>query len=112
MEYRGQSRLSRQMNSDVIGNKNDNFIFYLMNKEMENLIVTCPHCEDNILIEKINCAIFRHGVFRSNMMQIPPHLPKTQCDELFEKRSIYGCGKPFRLVCNDNKYEAEACDYL
>jgi hypothetical protein len=79
---------------------------------MENLIVKCPHCNDDILIEQINCAIFRHGAFRSNMMQIPPHLPKSQCDELYEKQHIYGCGKPFRLVFKNDKHEAEVCDYL
>ena len=79
---------------------------------MENLIVKCPHCNDDMLIEQINCAIFRHGVLKSNMMQIPPHLPKTQCDELFDKHLIYGCGKPFQLVLIDNKYEAKCCDYI
>ena len=26
-----------------------------------HLIVKCPHCEEFVLIEKLNCCIFRHG---------------------------------------------------
>jgi hypothetical protein len=25
-------------------------------------VVICPHCNEPVIIEKINCAIFRHGV--------------------------------------------------
>jgi len=74
------------------------------------LIVKCPHCFEEILIYKneINCAIFRHGVYKKNYNQIDPHLNKTECDNLFNAGLIYGCGKPFRLQ-NDI---AEICDYL
>jgi hypothetical protein len=33
-------------------------------------VLECPHCKDYIIIEKINCAIFRHGVFINNNEQI------------------------------------------
>lgn len=79
---------------------------------MENLIVKCPHCHEDVLIEQINCAIFRHGVFKENMMQIPPHLPKNICDELYKKNLIFGCGKPFQLFQINNQYEAKICDYI
>lgn len=81
---------------------------------MENYVY-CPHCEQLILIYKneINCAIFRHGVMKSNLKQIEPHLPKPICDKLAKEGLIYGCGKPFKLVLNREKeYVAVKCDYI
>ena len=78
---------------------------------MENyLIIQCPHCNELIQIFKneINCSIFRHGVLKSNMQQINPHLNKIECDNLYNNNLIYGCGKPFKIV-ND---KAEICDYI
>ena len=74
------------------------------------LIVLCPHCFENIVIYKneINCAIFRHGVYKKDNNQIDPHLNKTECDNLYNSGFIYGCEKPFKLV-NDIP---EICDYL
>lgn len=71
-------------------------------------VVTCPHCDTAIEILAVNCAIFRCGVFRRTMAQIPPHAPKEQCDAWARAKKIWGCGKPFRLR-ND---QAVACDYL
>ena len=31
-------------------------------EKVEEPIVVCPHCKESILIEKLNCGIFRHGV--------------------------------------------------
>ena len=75
-------------------------------------IVMCPHCREYIVIEKINCAIFRHGTFKHNGNQIPPHASKQMCDVFVREKLIYGCGKPFRIVHHDNCYIAECCDYL
>ena len=74
------------------------------------LIVKCPHCNEEILINKneINCAIFRHGVFKKNMEQINPHLNKEECIRLYNNNLIYGCGKPFRI----DKDKANICDYI
>ena len=47
-----------------------------------NFEVQCPHCEEYIIIEQINCAIFRHGVFKTTLVQINQHLPKFECDKL------------------------------
>lgn len=74
--------------------------------------VTCPHCNGNVIIEQINCAIFRHGVFKNNGEQINPHLSKNECDRLVESNLIYGCGKPFRVLFKNNILEAEICDYI
>ena len=40
--------------------------------EREMPILLCPHCQEYIIIEKINCGIFRHGVkmlFHSDLFQ-------------------------------------------
>jgi len=81
------------------------------------ILVQCPHCNLLIEIEQINCAIFRHGVYRQTGEQIPPHHPKSECDLLAEQNLIYGCGKPFRVQQekdNEQKitYIAEVCDYI
>jgi hypothetical protein len=75
-------------------------------------IVKCPHCEDDIIIEKLNCRIFRHGIFKKNGKQIPPHSKKEICDLLVEKDLIYGCGKPFKVILQDNVYTPIICDYI
>jgi hypothetical protein len=78
--------------------------------EEDYIIVTCPHCSDFIYINKkeFNCHIFRHGVLKENNIQINPHLPKIECDQLFNDGLIYGCGKPFQIVA----LEAIICDYI
>jgi DNA-directed RNA polymerase subunit RPC12/RpoP len=70
----------------------------------------CPHCALLILVapNEINCGIFRHGVAKGTNEQIPPHLPKEQCEALVARDAIYGCGKPFRI--HDSK--AVACEYV
>lgn len=73
--------------------------------------VKCPHCAGIIIIDEINCAIFRHGIMKSGE-QIPPHESKERCDELFEKKEIYGCGKPFRVKQVDCLWIAEDCGYI
>lgn len=79
------------------------------------IYVSCPHCNNLILIYKneINCAIFRHGILKSNMQQIDPHLCKTECDRLAAEGLIIGCGKPFKLITNtEEEYSAIQCDYI
>lgn len=77
------------------------------------LIFLCPHCIANIIIAKneINCGIFRHGVYKIDNKQIDPHLSKQECDRLYNTNSIYGCGKPFKLV-NNAQWTIEKCDYI
>jgi hypothetical protein len=74
-------------------------------------VLECPHCKEYIIIERINCAIFRHGTLK-NGKQIDPHAPKKYCDDLFKKNLIYGCGKPFRITLVNDKFETEICDYI
>jgi hypothetical protein len=78
----------------------------------ENLVVTCPHCQEIVLIEKLNCCIFRHGVLKQNGKQIEPHLCKEKCDKMIINNLIYGCGKPFFVRLIEGNYIAEICDYI
>jgi hypothetical protein len=78
----------------------------------EEPIITCPHCKEAIIMAKLNCAVFRHGILKRNMKQINPHTKKEKCDALFRANLIYGCGKPFRVIVNDNTYDTEICDYI
>lgn len=76
-------------------------------------IVDCPHCKDPVIITRINCAIFRHGQWKHNGQQLPPHSSKQLCDIAFATGKIYGCGKPFRVKKDDEgKLIAEVCDYI
>jgi hypothetical protein len=91
------------------------FYMYFMDT---NIIVVCPHCKEPILIEKLNCCIFRHGMLKHNKTQIHPHASKVLCDFYITNKLIYGCGKPFQVVQNmkptndEDKFEAVICDYI
>jgi hypothetical protein len=79
----------------------------------DEIIVLCPHCKASILIEKLNCCIFRHGTIIKSGKQINPHLSKKYCEMLINKKLIYGCGKPFKIIKNENNdFEATICDYI
>jgi len=78
---------------------------------MDNIII-CPHCNEYVEILELNCRIFRHGIIKSNNMQIPPHAPKQECDYLINNKLIYGCGQPFRIEIIDNIMMPFKCDYI
>jgi hypothetical protein len=81
--------------------------------ESVKLIVECPHCSHSVFVDALNCCIFRHGVIKTNGLQINPHASKELCDFYVEKGMIYGCGKPFQIVQNtDGEYTAVICDYI
>ena len=86
-----------------------------------NIIVKCPHCEEFILIDELNCCIFRHGTFinETHGNQIDPHASKELCDYYISNKLIYGCGKPFKIYKNEisteprsENYIAIKCDYI
>ena len=80
---------------------------------MNDIVVSCPHCNQYILIAELNCRIFRHGTFISNGQQINPHANKDDCDHLVSNKMINGCGKPFQIIVNDkNEYIAIICKYI
>jgi hypothetical protein len=64
------------------------------------MIIICPHCNENVIIEKINCGIFIHGTIKNNGKQVPPHLSNKKCKLLIRNGSIYGCGKRFQIIEN------------
>ena len=75
----------------------------------------CPHCLNDITVYKndLNCRIFRHGIYKKINEQIDPHLSKEICDILFETNQIYGCGKPFQIIIQDNEnWIIQKCDYI
>jgi hypothetical protein len=78
----------------------------------ENIIIHCPHCNDPIIIEQLNCKIFRHGVFKNDNIQINPHATKIECENYITNGLIYGCGKPFKIIEFYNDYHVEVCDYI
>jgi hypothetical protein len=80
--------------------------------DKEEPIVICPHCKEYIIIKQLNCAIFRHGIFKENGNQIDPHSKKELCDYYVKENKIYGCGKPFRINIINNKFETEICEYI
>jgi hypothetical protein len=79
-----------------------------------DIMLECPHCNIPFIvnINEINCAIFRHAVFKTNMKPINPHESESKCNELIEKNLIYGCTKPFKIIIIDNKYITQICDYI
>lgn len=79
---------------------------------MTDVIVVCPHCKEQLLIEKINCGIFRHGVIKKTGKHINPHASKKTCDKLVKKDLIYGCAKPFQIFLINNCYKVTICDYI
>lgn len=85
-----------------------------MSKVTEQLLplVSCPHCQQLIHIEQVNCAIFRCGVEKVSGQQLPPHLIKPECDRLAAEQRIYGCGKPFRVEKKEGGLVAIVCDYI
>jgi hypothetical protein len=77
-----------------------------------DLIISCPHCNEPIIIDQLNCKIFRHGVLKTTIEQINPHASKIECEHYLTNNLIYGCGKPFRIVESDNIFTVEICDYI
>ena len=73
------------------------------------LIINCPHCFQPIIIEELNCRIFRHGALKSNNEQINPHATEQECIYYKTNDLIYGCGKPFKI---NNDLQVEICDYI
>lgn len=78
---------------------------------MTELVITCPNCHDVVIIEQINCGIFRHAILKKSGKQIHPHTSHDKCESLFNKKRIYGCGKPFRVVNKNGEFVSELCDY-
>jgi hypothetical protein len=95
-------------------------------QDSQQYIFRCPHCDIVIAVEKscVACHIFRHGNFitmKDNSGRpicfgdfIPPHAPKTMCDELVTRGLIVGCGKPLQMYKDPEtgEYHVRICDYI
>lgn len=93
------------MNTNINLNKEEDII--------RDLVISCPHCETPVVIEKLNCCIFRHGTLIVSGKQIDPHASKELCDFFVEKNKIYGCGKPFQIIKNEKgELVAVVCGYI
>lgn len=70
-------------------------------------IFECPNCDCMVLVmeNEVNCQIFRHGIMKDTYMQMNPHAPGYECKALKDGDLIYGCGKPFKLIC-----ESDTCN--
>lgn len=90
---------------------NDNVI---LDPDTGFYIYQCPHCSDYIETERkqLNCKIFRHGVYKANGIQVPPHSKKPLCDRIFHQGQIYGCGKPYQIYKDDKNWRVRKCDYI
>jgi len=91
-------------------------------KRLAMLYIQCPHCAQMFEVLELNCRIFRCGVYKKNNEQIPPHMPKEQCEQLAREDAIFGCGKPFELIPQvelekgekyslDASYNVVKCEY-
>lgn len=84
----------------------------------KEIILECPHCNGVIIVleKQLNCKIFRHGIFKKNGIQIDPHLKKNECEKLIRDKTIWGCGKPFKVIeiIKDQQkiYYTKICDYI
>jgi hypothetical protein len=84
-------------------------------KSSEDFMVECPWCSDAIAVPTngVKCGIFRHGHFKKNGKQIPPHASKALCDQWSENDLMWGCGKPFQLRKDDDgRFFATQCGYV
>ena len=47
----------------------------------------CPHCNQEVIvgIKELNCAIFRHAIYKNNYQQVDPHLQKDECEKLLKE---------------------------
>jgi hypothetical protein len=75
-------------------------------------IVICPHCNEFVIINELNCCIFRHGIIKDTGEQMNPHASKQECDNLKKNDLIFGCGKPFKITFNGENAIVEICDYI
>ena len=81
-----------------------------------DICVLCPHCNDDVLISKLQCGVLRHGVnIKTNKQTnkpIPSHASKRQCDALIKRKLIFGCGKPFQVKLVKNVIVVSVCEYV
>jgi hypothetical protein len=76
-------------------------------------IITCPNCNNYVIISELNCCIFRCAIYKKTNEQIDPHLSEEKCNILIKNDLIYGCGKPFQIIIQDDEtLIVKKCDYI
>jgi len=76
-------------------------------------IVICPNCDEFVIVQELNCCIFRHAINISTGEQIDPHSSRETCEEFVKNGAIFGCGKPFKITVLENgSWQVEKCDYI
>ena len=73
--------------------------------------VPCPWCGTTCVIDEnqVNCGIFRCGVLKGSLTQIPPHAKKPVCDALVARNKIWGCAGPFKFKPGEG---VSKCGYI
>eukprot|EP00602_Paraphysomonas_sp_CaronLab_P013572 CAMPEP_0185038352 /NCGR_PEP_ID=MMETSP1103-20130426/33898_1 /TAXON_ID=36769 /ORGANISM="Paraphysomonas bandaiensis, Strain Caron Lab Isolate" /LENGTH=237 /DNA_ID=CAMNT_0027576737 /DNA_START=650 /DNA_END=1363 /DNA_ORIENTATION=- len=125
--HHGDSNVSYLNASDALeGSQSFGEVVDMGPGEEDIVLFCCPYeeCQGSITIpaSQVNCGVFRHGVFKHNGRQIPPHSSKWKCDRLAEMNAVYGCAKPFRCrkcisyiegsTVGKTVYTIEKCDYI
>jgi hypothetical protein len=112
MSVQSDQTISELSDSDIVTSELNSKIQEDKEKDSAIIIIECPHCSDQIEILAINCAIFRHGSFKSTGEQLNPHAPKELCDQVISDGLVNGCAKPFKLIKESGIYKAIICDYI
>jgi hypothetical protein len=73
-------------------------------------VFACPHCNELIDIQTLNCGIFRHAVDKITNEQFP-HASEEMCMQLLAEGKIFGCGKPIRVILENAHYVISKCDF-
>ncbi len=60
------------------------------------MFVNCPTCNREIEIVKVNCGVFRCGIYKKSYRQLGSHAKEKYVKKLLENDKIIGCGNPFR----------------
>ena len=76
------------------------------------MIISCPNCNDLLVIDKIKCGIFRHATYKTTGKQVNPHANQERCEYLVKNNKIYGCCKPFRVVKINDDIKVYVCEYI
>jgi len=76
-------------------------------KKLSAFLVNCPACKEPVLIDQVNCGIFRHAFYTDTLKTVDPHASKRHIMETMACGRLGGCGAPFEVV--DGR--ARMCDY-
>ena len=74
-------------------------------------IVECPHCNMGIVVDALNCGVFRCGVWKDTGLQINPHMSEDECRDAIG--NVWGCSKPFRIYTDASGVSrTTTCGYI